>query len=49
MMSKWQHYDVNISTCQHYDVNIAVKILFLLWCMAPLQENGSVVLFKLVC
>lgn len=25
-----------------------VKILFLLWCMAPLQENGSVVLFKLV-
>ena len=26
----------------------AVKIAFLLWCMAPLQENGSVMLFKLV-
>jgi len=25
-----------------------VKIAFLLWCMAPLQENGSVMLFKLV-
>jgi len=23
------------------------KIAFLLWCMAPLQENGSVVLFKM--
>ena len=24
------------------------KIAFLLWCMAPLQENGSVVLFQKV-
>ena len=25
-----------------------VKIAFLLWCMAPIQENGSVVLFQKV-
>ena len=42
-----QHVNILMSISQH--VNIAVKILFLLWCMAPLQENGSVVLFKLVC
>ena len=26
----------------------AVKIMFLLWCMSPIQENGSVVLFRTV-